>query len=674
MLTGFLRHALSSGLIALISTASAATMGIAALRFDHPGSSALPLRQSYNVDLDKPEWVRGLRSHPALYVKGDANVQIRAWIEAPPEVEQALVWAELLPGGGGPALGLAIDSTWVEFNEGVAEGVPCQAARPLPNRMGVFDFQLQWMARDGRGGPELLLNRSGPHRFYTLLDSPGAPWSTIPGDHENPWSSALDLALRGDLLQVSNAVEAQHLVTQTLFDHSIFEYDIWSGASEYTSSGDYENWRVDFDSMIDDIRRQIVRVGNCYDGAAAVVTFSNLLGCRLKFLGSGGNDFWGFTAHTFGYLNCIDPIGRGPDYSNNPFSASSYTRNDAIVHQDGTAQSCDRSAFGNHAFAGTQGGPNARIWDATMCIDVDDNGDTSVLFPAPDGDARSSALQATALVDADQSWIPDEFVGMLLNPNSNHTTPDPYLEYEIVGNSATTIYTTGGDLRSQASVGDHYWVRDPAHPQVDINHLVGVPWSLYRPAVVDDNPASNTDDPVECTLTLSSPGLSTRGLPPMLLAAYGAADWHQGHSLVRSPARLSADDLAWLAGARFHERVLVLDEEPFTQYSAFLRAADHTLRLTLITTATAPAAHRYLSHRLCRPRAMSPLALPALPFGETRLSALGDVGFGVGDEQAGRILFVRANVVASIEAEGELPAPLENLAREVDRQLQHRMQ
>jgi hypothetical protein len=653
--------ACSALFIAAITSCSAAAVEVVAIQFDHEGSAALPLRHDYNNNCLKPEWLAAQRSEPALFLQGTTDATILVWLEAPPEVESAVIRAELAPIGGGANWGEVIAATPVGFSNGHATAIPLLLTRSLPAAMGLFDFELHWFADNEA------TTISGPHRVYTIFAPPSAPWTLLPDSPTNPWTDALDLALAQGPLALPTIEAVQTQVTRRLHHLPAFEYDIWNGSSVYATSFNYSHWRFDFSAMISDIQAGVTRVGNCYDGAASVVTFCNLLGGELHFLGSGGTYFFGFTRHSFGYLNVVDPIGRGVDYSNNPFHEGGGSRHDPIVFQDGTAGNCNRTSFGNHAFAGTQGGPGAVIWDATMKVDDDANPDTDVLFPTPEGNATSTALSASVLEDSNQDWVPDQFAGLLLNPNTATRTPNPYQEFLIGGNSATSIWISDGDLRQVAAAGDHYWIRDPQMPQVNSLDLTGIPWAQYRPLTVDANPSSNTDDPVACTLEIRAPSLTAGTPPPYLAARYGVDSWPVSRAL--PPAALDLErGVSLLREARVAEReITVTGQAPIRERFFFLRDERGTLRVTIARAAAAAPAHRLLSQRLCAPHASRMLAPPALPYGEERCSTLGDTAFiserGV---QGSRIDLLRGNLVLRIEAEGRWKQEARKLAMHLD--------
>ncbi len=447
------------------------------IQFDHSGSEALPLRVDYTTPIQKPEWVMDERSGAALFVQ-NSPVEFLARFEGPENLDSAYIWAET---GDPPG---DISGSWISFSNGVSdpEYSTFSTETAAPAGLGHHTWTWQWYMDTGNG-PVRVLNASGPHEIYTILAEPGLPWSMNPGNTHNPWTDALDLALEEvEAMTVAGVLED---ITAYCFDRPCFEYDIWSGAPCYISG-----WNFNLTLFINDMETgHDPRVGCCYDGAAIVHTLADILGAHTHFVWS----------NPFGYLNCIDPIGRGEDYANNPFHENYYYRDDPITYQDGSSSSCGRSAFGNHAFAASQPGIFGIIWDATMCVDVDVNRDTSVDFP-PDGGYTSTDLTALTLTDTTQNWITDQWAGLYLNPNTNDQTPDPYLEYLIAGNTATTITVEdGSDMTLHADTGDCYWIRNPSAPAVDIVRLSGYHWMTYESMTRDGGSAS---EPEELSISL----------------------------------------------------------------------------------------------------------------------------------------------------------------------------
>ncbi len=438
--------------------------------FDHDNSEAVYLRENYTTPIPKPEWVMGERSGAALYVQ-NKPVEIMARFEAYPGVDSAYIWAE-----GDSVLG-GTEGRWVHFTNRVSdpEYYSFMTDYPAPSGLGHYRWHWRWKTSPSFGNVVMDLNVSGPHEIYTILKNPGLPWEIDEENNQNPWTDALDLLIHD--VEASSVEEVLDEITVMTFDRPCFEYDIWNGAPCYIQG----YWNFNLTLFISDmVNQHEPRVGNCYDGAAIVHTLSDLLGAHTYFVYS----------NPFGYLNCIDPIGREEDYANNPFHEGFFWRDDPVVYQDGTMSSCGRSSFGNHAFAATRPGADGVIWDATMCVDIDGNPDTSVKFP-PDGGYTSTHLTNTTLTDATQSWIANEWVGMLLNPNTNENSPDPYKEYRITGNTGTVITVEAGSNMTQfAGPGDNYWIRDPEYPEVDIIRLTGIEWPDYNDMTVDGGSAA----------------------------------------------------------------------------------------------------------------------------------------------------------------------------------------
>jgi hypothetical protein len=438
--------------------------------FDHDYSEAIHLRKNYTTPIPKPEWVLGERSGAALYVQNNP-VEILARFESFPGVDSAYIWAE-----GDSVLG-GTEGQWVHFTNRVSdpEYYSFSTNYSTPSELGHYSWDWHWKSSSGSDKAVMELNVSGSHEIYTILKDPGLPWEIDQENNQNPWTDALDLVIHDT--EAATAKEVLDAITMATFDRPCFEYDIWGGAPCYIIG----SWNFNLTLFISDmVSQRDPRVGNCYDGAAIVHTLADLLGAHTYFVYS----------NPFGYLNCIDPIGRGEDYSNNPFHEGWFGRDDPVVYQDGTSSTCSRSSFGNHAFAATQPGYNGVIWDATMCVDIDGNTDTSVKFP-PDGGYTSTNLTTTTLTDATQNWIIDEWVGMYLNPNTNENSPDPYREYLITGNTQTVITVqAGSNMTGYAGQGDNYWIRDLEDPEVDIIRLTGFEWPDYNDMTVDDGSAA----------------------------------------------------------------------------------------------------------------------------------------------------------------------------------------
>jgi hypothetical protein len=487
----------AAGAVVLLASDASAQGGairVSAIHFDHDGSEALPLRVNFSTTILKPEWVRDERSGACLFVQ-DRPVEILVRFEAPPWLDRAYFWAE----SDGPLGG--VPGRMVEFTDGVSdpEFYAFTTERPAPAGLGVHTWDWQWKAARTEASAAttfIPITRTGKHRLYTILDTPGKPWRVDMVGTQNPWTEALDVAL-----QHTDATTEKGILEDMVrfcYERPCFQYDTWWGSPCYSSVVG-STWRLNLSLLLADIRAdRVPRTGCCYDGALIVLTFADLLGAKNKYLLSGQP----YTPRVFGYLNAMDPIGRGQEESNNPFNSNYQVRSDPITYRDGTQSSCRRSAFSNHSFVGSQIGSAGIIWDATMASDVDSNPDTHVLFP-PDGTWVSTGLTETVLTDDNASWNPGEWVGMLLNPNTNTVVPDPYVEYVIVDNTATTLTVAeGSNLLEYAAAGNHYWIRDPEAPQVDIRPLVALPWVRYEATTVDRIGSIGADPPIENNVTV----------------------------------------------------------------------------------------------------------------------------------------------------------------------------
>lgn len=127
-------------------------------------------------------------------------------------------------------------------------------------------------------------------------------------------------------------------------------YDSCNGAPSYTDDGGSSPFKLTL--WLNNHLGGGVGSVNCYDMGKAVVVFSNALGCGASYA---------FT-YPFGYLNCIQPVGRG--WTNNPFYLNPNWDPNPIV--DGAwSENQGRSRFGNHAFARWNG---TYIYDASAGI------------------------------------------------------------------------------------------------------------------------------------------------------------------------------------------------------------------------------------------------------------------------------------------------------------------
>lgn len=199
----------------------------------------------------------------------------------------------------------------------------------------------------GRALAKFCVATSGPHKVYTVLAHPTAPWREAKDDPQSAWSYALERACGwADGTTTTNAMMSA--VTSNLFYNMGFRYDTKTGKSSYLTGGGFR--------LAEYFKRGVVKV-NCYDQAYGVVVVANLL---------GASSFPCLT-ELFGYINATDLVG--VPNCNNPFYESN-TNTVRFVVRAGRAipemympsslplcggDDLDRTAFANHMYAFVDG-------------------------------------------------------------------------------------------------------------------------------------------------------------------------------------------------------------------------------------------------------------------------------------------------------------------------------
>ena len=195
----------------------------------------------------------------------------------------------------------------------------------------IDDVQLVWMYRVPLGtNAEYFCAAKNPteHVVYTVLGSPVDPQA-------EPWQDVLDIACV-EASGSSTTTDAMWDIWNDFYNDAGGVYDTNVGGCHYCVDGGngtfhLTSWLTEYDT---------VSTVNCADMGKALVVFGNALGCGGEY----------YTSSSFGYLNCINPVGTA--WTNNPFyNGGGWIDSNAIV--DGDWDSSDgRSGFlGYHAFA-----------------------------------------------------------------------------------------------------------------------------------------------------------------------------------------------------------------------------------------------------------------------------------------------------------------------------------
>ena len=345
-----------SGLGSAQRTVTNVKIELSHIKFNHASgdsSDGVDIRVNGSTDVLVPEWITGpdpgdpVRNEPAAY-KRNITPTIQARFVMTPELD---VSATISATTADPVLG-GLGEEAVSFVGGVSSPAYATftAAESTPTTVGIRTVQWQWKAGNFGGGeaPVCDINVSGPHKLYQLLETPAAPMT-------EPWTEVLDnvCELAAGFASTSAAVRE---VWDDHYNYAGGLYDTMSGASQYTgatSSGfDLTDW---LDNYPD------IGVVNCYDMGKSVVVYSTALGCSASYA-------W---VSSFGYLNCVKPIGCG--WANNPFYSNPGYDPNPIVPGDWSYYE-GRSSFGNHGF--TRHGNGLDIFDASGGqVDIDDEPD-----------------------------------------------------------------------------------------------------------------------------------------------------------------------------------------------------------------------------------------------------------------------------------------------------------
>ena len=357
------------------------------IKFNHSaGDSAdgIDIRENYSTDISIPEWVNGGQNKPAAYKK-ETNVTIQARFTVSPSIVAS---AKIRAITSDPILGW-LGEQMVSFSEGVSSPEYISFTPTYCTPLGVDKGTVTWEWKvrdiDGGGSPERDIGSSGPHTIYTVVDTPTTPMA-------EPWTEVLDQACYVASGRNMKAT-AMHDIWDAFYNMPVGYYDTENGSSQYTGatteSFDLTSWMCNYTDC---------GIVNCYDMGKAVVIFANALGCGSSY---------SFVS-SFGYLNCIKPIGRG--WTNNPFyDHGSPVNPNPIV--DGDWSTTDgRSKFSNHAFSML----GSDIFDGSGGkVDVDAD---------PDG-----APHTAHILDGNDTWT-NNYKNRVIdnNPPSSPTNPTNY--------------------------------------------------------------------------------------------------------------------------------------------------------------------------------------------------------------------------------------------------------
>lgn len=207
--------------------------------------------------------------------------------------------------------------------------------------VGRHDVTWTWYARPGgTSGPWTALG-STAHRVYLVLAVPGDPWSPSFASPENPWTDLLDYSCAiAD--GAATARDATRAVVEAVYSDDRLKYDILEGRRRYFGfeflltlwiERVLRGHRTDVPFMESCPGKRWWNdwIVNCQDCGGSVTLMSTILGAATEYV----------EQTPFGFVNLIEPIGRGP--TNNPFQGC---RGQPIVSRD-----TPRQPFDYHAYA-----------------------------------------------------------------------------------------------------------------------------------------------------------------------------------------------------------------------------------------------------------------------------------------------------------------------------------
>ncbi len=373
---------------------SSPKMQITNIKFNHDtGSSsndALNIRVDYtnSYNITNGEWIINSSTNWPVAYTTNKSISIKVRLSAEPSTftGSADIWAESVNTNG--SLGDVL-KTSVDFVNGVSnpeyitfqvEGITPTCIQKTTNDVWLWKME----NLNETGSQTWVLNTSGVHTVYTILNEPVAPWDNAEDSASNAWVSVMNIVCSdtpwaGGTETITGAASR---VTKAIYNSGRFEYDeTGGGGANYTSFGISS---VEFFDLSAWINRLSGGVGlgpevNCWDCANGVVSMCNILGCDLwnQWMGSS------FTCNEI--RSITDNTWAPPFPPNNGFS----------YHRVGW-----RGAVTN----------SSKVFDA--CLKVDDDGD-----PTGTGN-HNSELIPTDIVFWTGSGLFDDYKQMLVNTNS----------------------------------------------------------------------------------------------------------------------------------------------------------------------------------------------------------------------------------------------------------------
>ena len=274
------------------------------IKFNHDttscSSDAVSIRRNAREGFDTShgEWWSGvavLKNDPVCYA-GNVRPTVKAKIRVSPHLNSARLSAQAVETSS-PLKGLT-EST-VIFSDGMSDWTDFSTDSTIVRTVRKFDHRWEWKVSQMNGAvvSEFACATTGPHRVYTLLADPKAPWMPNGTSTKNLWTNALEFC-NAFLEGKDEPLETMATITSNLFHHMGFRYDTVASASHYLrTDGTFEltRYMASEDNLV-----------NCYDQAYGVATLAGLVGMRVRVV----------EAMPFGYINTTNLVGVG--MCNNP--------------------------------------------------------------------------------------------------------------------------------------------------------------------------------------------------------------------------------------------------------------------------------------------------------------------------------------------------------------------
>jgi len=207
--------------------------------WDGHDSDALNVRANKTITIPVPEYAKGVENEPAAYVMNKSvTLLVRFTVE--PAASVASMRVKGVSGDTDGSLGNVLEKV-VSFEGGVSkEGVDDPATpnfdeseyvdMPLTEKTAAMVCRSQdywnWTVTEVNvvGMPAHVADRSGPHKIYTLFDTPKSPWVLTKNNQKNPWTDVLeDACVWADTAQ--NEDTAMSLITTGAYHGLGKDYD-----------------------------------------------------------------------------------------------------------------------------------------------------------------------------------------------------------------------------------------------------------------------------------------------------------------------------------------------------------------------------------------------------------------------------------------------------------------